>query len=145
MSFLQSANTPPQFVLVDDAIEDLRLMEFVLKEVFPTAEIYSFQSGEELTSFWHKSRGHFDRISGMLIDYNMPGSMSAEEILALVETSSPKNFPVYVFSGAALPSQRREMIQMGAQDFLEKPVDLFDLQALIQTLFSPGLSSSSAS
>ena len=47
--------------------------------------------------------------------------------------------PVYLFSGALLPALKKEMLEMGATDFLEKPIDFDALIELVSGLFAQQL------
>lgn len=130
-----NVNLLTKFVLVDDNFADLQIMEFALHQLFPKAQIHSFQSGEDLFNYLQTFEGLIEDIDAFFVDYNMPGCMPPHEILRQLQSYTKKEIPVYVFSGAISKTFKEEMIQLGAKDFLEKPTNFIQLLALIEGLF----------
>jgi DNA-binding response OmpR family regulator len=73
-----------------------------------------------------------ERPDAILLDIQLPG-MSGLEFLRLRPVRDAA-IPIVAVSGVATESQARECLQLGALDFVGKPVDLDRLQIVIQCL-----------
>jgi CheY-like chemotaxis protein len=68
----------------------------------------------------------------ILCDLNMPG-MDGYEVLAMLRTDERlADIPLIFLTGQSQPSQVRQGMNLGADDYLTKPVDLADLLSAIR-------------
>lgn len=134
MSLHLSDYSMPCFILVDDNLGDLHLMQEALKRVFAHSKVHAFESGEAFRDNWEGLNTESQEIRACFIDYNMPG-MSGRDVLKYLKAHTDLACPVYVFSGALLPCLKKEMLELGATDFLEKPIDFDALVELVSSLF----------
>ncbi len=75
------------------------------------------------------SQDHYDL---MLLDINMPG-MSGLEVLQRVRQAPPcPHFKVIMFSGASSPDELAQLLAAGADDYLNKPFSLVQMQRKAQ-------------
>ena len=138
MSLHQADYSKPCFILIDDNLGDLHLMEVALKRVFPHVKVHAFESGEAFQEAWQGIEEESQEIRACFVDYRMPG-MSGKDVLMFLRTDTELSCPVYVFSGALLPALKKEMLEIGATDFLEKPIDFDALIELVSGLFTQQL------
>ncbi|MEL6255962.1 MAG: response regulator [Bacteroidota bacterium] len=138
MSYQMLDYTIPCFILIDDNLGDLHLLEVALKQLFPEAIIHSYESGEAFIEAWEDGNLRALNIYSFFIDYNMP-SMSGRDVLKYLNENTSLSCPKYIFSGALLPVLKVEMLELGAADFLEKPFDFDALIALVEMLFKHDL------
>lgn len=132
---LQSPNQLA-ILLVEDNPGDSRLFQEALTECEISYQVLVLRQGSDVLSFVHRE-GAFAQASHpqlIVIDLNIPG-MSAEEVLAALRSvPAYQTVPVIVFSsGNELDGQQRSM-QLGAQAFVEKPLDLQDFFTAVQDI-----------
>jgi len=66
----------------------------------------------------------------MILDLNMPG-MNGIEVLKRVRKSHP-NMRVVILTGVATEEDRKKCMDLGAQAFLEKPLDMEELEKVLR-------------
>ena len=110
-------------LVVDDDAEIRRMIELAFPP--PDWEVTVAASAEEaLESF---SGGAFDIV---LLDLQLPG-ISGLAVLQIIRERDP-NIPVIMFSGYGAVAPAVEAMQLGAENFLEKPFDLRHLEAIMR-------------
>lgn len=112
-------------ILVCDDERDVRelLQEYLQKRGFMVS---TAGNGEEL----RKVLGEFD-IDLIVLDINMPG----EDGLSILRSLRPDNpMPVIMLTAAGEVVDRIIGLEMGADDYLGKPVDLRELEARIKAV-----------
>ncbi|MDW3649683.1 MAG: response regulator [Bacteroidia bacterium] len=139
MSFQKPECSPSCFVLIDDNLGDLHLMEVALKQLFKDSKVLAFESGEAFHEYWESANTGSPPIKSFFIDYNMSG-MSGKDVLNYLKSQTEILCPIYIFSGALLASMKEDMLALGATDFLEKPLDFDSLVSLLADLFDPKIS-----
>lgn len=110
-----------KIMMVDDEPINMRVLQLHL-----TAQGYSrFVSVTDSTQAIDKIRS--ERPSVLLLDLNMP-EVSGLEILSQVRSDDElKQLPVIVLTSSNDPETKVEALQLGATDFLPKPVDANEL------------------
>jgi len=73
-------------------------------------------------------------IDAVILDINMPAGTGYEVLKRMRSNPRSSLIPVIVVSGSIHPSEEQKVIAMGADAFLQKPVDLAQLDNLITTL-----------
>lgn len=72
----------------------------------------------------------------ILLDVHLPDLGGAEVLRQLLADDQTKNIPVIVVSADATDSQRRNMISIGAREYLTKPLDVETLCSTISQIFT---------
>ncbi|WP_100259571.1 response regulator [Qipengyuania seohaensis] len=112
-------------ILVCDDEADLREMvgEYLADRGFDAA---GFENGTDLLD-----AVEIDRPALCILDVNMPGM---DGISVLRELRGKHDVPVIMLTGAAETVDRIIGLEMGADDYIAKPVDLRELEARIKTV-----------
>ena len=116
-----------KLLFVDDEPNVISGLKRQLKKLLPDHMIVGVNSGEE--ALQHVEKSAFDTI---VIDNRMPG-MCGIELLALLKTN-PKTqlIPVIMLTGCAEGELKREALNLGAYDFVNKPADPVELAARLK-------------
>jgi CheY-like chemotaxis protein len=67
----------------------------------------------------------------IVLDINMPGGSGLEVLRRLRLSTKTRHIPVVVVSGSDEPELKREVTGLGAEAFLQKPVDLDQLSTIV--------------
>lgn len=116
----------PILLLIDDAPEIHRLLAMKLKDEgldFLTA--FSGIEGVELAEQQNPSL--------ILLDVSMPDHDGFEVLHTLKENPSTKQIPVIMLSGSHASEDKVRSFELGAMDYVIKPVDVPELRARIQS------------
>ena len=70
----------------------------------------------------------------IVLDINMPGGSGIEVLKRLRRSTKTKRIPVVVVSGSEDPDVRQVAMELGAVDFLPKPVDVDQLGKILSDL-----------
>ncbi len=114
-------------LVVDDEVDVQTLFEQRFRREIRAGEInFDFaRSGEEALSYLS---GHHSEIILILSDINMPG-MSGFELLRHIREDYPKPPPVVMMITAYGDDESRQQAEkLGANDFLNKPIDFASLK-----------------
>jgi two-component system response regulator CpxR len=77
--------------------------------------------------------------NAIVLDINMPGGSGLAILRRLKHLAKTQHIPVVVVSGSDEPELKKEITSLGAEAFLQKPVDLEQLSnILLQLLRPPG-------
>ncbi|RFP64131.1 response regulator [Hymenobacter lapidiphilus] len=123
-------------LVVDDELDVRALFEQRFRREIRGGQMrFAFaHSGEEALDYLHQ---HASEVVLILSDINMPG-MSGLELLGRIRQEYPAPPPpapprVMMLTAYADEASRRQALEMGASDFLTKPVDFIALkQKLLQ-------------
>lgn len=127
---------PHRILLVDDHRDIIRLLHSSLDTLGHELEIIEAPSGEEALL------EAFGKVDLLIADYRLPG-MTGLELMAKVTKRQPDT-KVILITGITDRKARREMLDVGAFAFFEKPVSLTDFLdaveralGLTQTILPP--------
>jgi CheY-like chemotaxis protein len=112
------------FLVVDDDKFNIKLIETMLGKI-ADVKVVSTDKGSEVLSVLETWDGYIDML---LLDLHMP-EMSGVDILRHIREEMKLDIPVVIISVDGL--DERELIDMGANDFVLKPFDLDDLKIKI--------------
>jgi len=114
---------PAKILLVDDEREFVQtLSERLLMRDLGTAVAYDGESALEVV--------HEDEPEVMILDLRMPG-IDGIEVLRRVKATRPE-IEVIILTGHGSEADRKTCTELGAFDYLQKPVDIDALSAAIQ-------------
>jgi response regulator RpfG family c-di-GMP phosphodiesterase len=114
--------------MVDDAALQLRLYGQMLKEL-PDLNLLPFES-PLLALDWCTN----NQPDLLLVDYNMPELDGIEFIQRFRALDNMATVPVVVITGEHDTSVRRRALELGADDFLDKPIDAVELRARVKNM-----------
>ncbi len=118
-------------LIVDDEPDTHLLYNFKFKKIFPNPQELQISSFLNATDCFHylKENPHL-KVDLILTDINMP-VMDGFEFLQKVHDLHPK-LPVYMVSAYESPEFRNRATNLGASQFLSKPVDFNKLSILVK-------------
>jgi CheY-like chemotaxis protein len=107
---------PLEILLVEDNAGDILLIHQALKRHLNPVDVHVAVDGEQALEFLDDGTVHPDLI---LLDLKIP-KIPGLSFLARCHT----NAPVVVFSSSTSPHEIQRAFELGARDFVSKPIDL---------------------
>lgn len=117
----------PRILIVDDDIKSIKLIEGFLSE--DNYQILSVPNGEQALNIVDKIPPDL-----VLLDIMMPGVDGYEVCKRLKEAEPTRLTPVVMITALGAREDKIKGIEMGADDFLTKPIDQAELQARVRSL-----------
>lgn len=117
----------PRILICDDEIHITKLMETIL--VPQGYEVCTAYNGKEALEMVDKCQPDL-----ILMDIMMPILDGFEVTRALKEKPATQTIPVIIVTAAADKQRRLKALELGADDFLTKPVDRVELRARVKSL-----------
>lgn len=126
---------------VEDDENDVFLLRRAFKKAGVAAPLVVIGNGLEaaryLTGEGHYSdRARFPLPGLLLLDLNLPGLSGLDLLRRLNEGGGIQNLPVIIFSSSPDSGDKSKARQLGAVDYLVKPVDMSDFVGIIEQLKS---------
>lgn len=135
MELLRGTLLTSEVLVVDDHPIELQLCELTLKQAEPDVRVRPFTSGLEVITYLRDQVDPEHPPVMLLLDLKMP-RMDGFEVLNYLKEQNLKICPVIVFSTSNLIEDRERAEALGADDFIEKPIDLDDGTSLFKNLLS---------
>ncbi len=119
-------------LMVDDVTRYQKLYEFAIKDAI-TAEVSFATNGEEAL----KMLANPERFQLMILDLNMPKLGGEETLKRIRQNPSLDTMPVIILTGDSDDEIQRRLLELGADDFIEKgaPPELFVARLKAQMRF----------
>jgi putative two-component system response regulator len=114
--------------MIDDNELNLSVYRTALRAFEPT-DCVTFTSSREALDWSRQNRADV-----VVVDYDMPDPNGLAFIKAFRAAPSHHDIPIIMITGIAQPSVRYEALELGASDFLTKPVDLVEFRARIRNM-----------
>ena len=116
-----------QLLIVDDTPLNLQVITGLLKRT--DAKIDTASSGEECVKLFGSNKV-YDLV---FLDYRMPGMDGIETLNRLYELypDKAKNTPIISLTASAVSGDREKMLDAGFDDYLSKPVNIAEVEAMM--------------
>jgi CheY-like chemotaxis protein len=121
-------------VLIDNDEDDQEIFIMALKKLNKPMLLKSFYSGQEALEYLRTT----ETIPlWIFVDMNMPLMSGKECLIEIRKIRSLAGSDVYIYSTAASPGMPDEVFNLGAKDFLLKPVEFKKLVNLLSGILFP--------
>jgi CheY-like chemotaxis protein len=114
-----------KILIVDDNDDIITTYRVVLDRM--GYDVIVVRDGLEVLSVIEETRPDL-----VLLDVLLPGLSGSEVCRSLKEASKTKDIPVVAITASVSPETRQRMQEVGADDFLLKPIDVSDLNRVIK-------------
>lgn len=121
-----------KILIIDDQEIELQLCKITFQNISTELSLLTFNSGESALEYL-RTTGKNEKIRLMLLDLKMP-KMDGLGVLETIQHEQLKQYPIVIFTTSRLQNDRHKALELGADDFLEKPVDLNDNMTLFRKL-----------
>ena len=127
----------PLLLVVEDSDEDFAVLQRLMTRMAVQNPIYRCTDGDEVLDFLYQSGKYIDpdatqKPSIILLDLNLPGTDGREVLEQLKHDGDLREIPVVVFTTSSNPQDIEFCYQNGANGYLVKPVNSFELQRTVQ-------------
>ncbi|MFY7958469.1 MAG: response regulator, partial [Elsteraceae bacterium] len=117
-----------KLVIVDDQPFMLRTIERQIPEI-PDLQLFAFEDPEAALAWCQENDPDL-----ILVDYMMPKLNGVEFIQKLRATPDRENTMILMLTGAKEPELLLQALEEGANDFLHKPANLWEMKARILSM-----------
>jgi CheY-like chemotaxis protein len=134
-----------EIVLVEDNPDDLQLALFALKRGGVAPRIHVARDGEEALNYLLR-RGPYERGGPqyppklILLDLKLPKITGLEVLRELKQNPRTRPYPVVVMTSSTQEKDMMECYQLGANSYIQKPIDFQRFQKIMAELGSYWLS-----
>lgn len=126
-------NTEPETIaIVDDDESILDMLSFKFKDDY---HVKTLENGEDCLSLLSETSPE-DAPSIVVLDVMMPGRNGIEILKDIRSLDNHSNIPVIVLSGTATDETATQAINAGADDYIDKPVSLDELEARVRRILN---------
>lgn len=116
-----------KILVVDDSIENLKVIISIIKKYFPECMIYQANSGKSALSVLKNIKPDI-----ILTDWDMPEMNGIELARTVRNNLVTESIPVIITTGIMIsPENLKEALDAGAVDYLRKPINPTELFARI--------------
>lgn len=129
----------PIVLAIDDNPDDLLLLKLACDAARVSFDFQSVESGERAIAYLQGDHPYADRKKFplpdlILLDLKMPGK-SGFELLAWLRCQADfRQIPVVIFTSSVHSKDRAQALELGAEQYVVKPVGYDALQQLMQDL-----------
>ncbi|MDJ0840512.1 MAG: response regulator [Acidobacteriota bacterium] len=123
--------------MVDDDEVDILLVRRALKTLGLNHQVTAVGDGVELLgSLGLRGNDHAAELEPDLIvlDMNMPRMSGCEALAELKQSGRTSQIPVIVFTTSDDPEERRRALELGAEDFITKPLQFEGFLGVVEEL-----------
>ena len=119
-----------ELMLVDDASDQIYLMQMLLKTINPEIKITTALHGDSALEILNDESKPLPRV--VLLDLKLTGKTGIEVLKELKSNPRLKRLPVCMFSNSNLEADVCEAYELGANFYFRKPVGLAELKKFIE-------------
>jgi CheY-like chemotaxis protein len=119
-------------MMIDDNPFEIKLLNLCLQKSHVVLNLTSLQSGKEALEKLVDINMDYETVPDLiLLDLNMP-IMSGREVLKILKNDPvTRSIPVAIYSGSDSASDISECLELGANDYIVKPMDLDKLKRTV--------------
>jgi len=118
-----------KLLIVDDSVDNLKIMVALLEENLPNCEVFQTSKPENALNIACQTQPDL-----IITDWDMPAMSGIELIRSFKAEEAFKNTPVIMATGVMLtPENLRLAFEVGAMDYVRKPIDPIELNARIHS------------
>lgn len=130
------AKKETQILLVEDNPADVDLTREVLIQNNSRLRLNTVPDGEQAMSFLHR-RGRFSDVPRpdiIILDLNLPGIEGREVLREIMFHQDFRKIPVIVFSSSRAPDDVLSSYRLGANCYIQKPVDFDQFRETVKNV-----------
>jgi len=129
----------PTVLSVDDSCDDAVLLRLACSTAKISFRLQSVQSGEEAIAYLegrgkYADRVHFPLPDLILLDLKMPGKSGFDVLSWIRACPDLSRIPVLILTSSVHTKDRARALELGAKQYLVKPVGYAALEALAETV-----------
>ncbi len=126
-------------LIVEDSLPDYQAVLRVIKKKGMENPVYHCMTGQEALDFLYRNGRYANendapRPGLVLLDLNMPGTDGREVLRKIKSEQGLKSIPVVIFTTSDSDRDITESYESGANTYITKPVDLSELNGVIDIL-----------
>jgi two-component system, chemotaxis family, response regulator Rcp1 len=123
-------------LLVEDNPHDIFFVHYALKQLQHPIQVSVVQDGQQALAFLFNQAPYTQVIQPdiVLLDINMPDKSGFDILAALEQDPRLKFIPVIVLTTSTRPEDINRCYELGANAYLEKPIGLDTLVALMKSI-----------
>jgi CheY-like chemotaxis protein len=123
-------------LIVEDSDDDYETTEIALRESNLKNPLVRCENGEQALDYLYKRGNHIEakRPGIILLDLNMPGIGGRDVLRQIKSDKTIKDIPVVVLTTSSDERDIDECYAMGANTYIQKPVDLENFMAAIKRM-----------
>ena len=115
-----------RLMIVDDAKDQLYLMQMLIKTIAPNISIIPAPNGDQVFSKLRETS--FNPPKVILMDLKLPGKNGLELLKEIKSDAQLKRIPICLFSNGALQEDVCQAYELGASFYFKKPIGLSELK-----------------
>lgn len=123
-----------KILIVDDDPEDRDILKDALKIIQDGEEIFFAENGEQALQVLAKDLANNDLPCLIVLDLNMPRMNGTETLRCIKKKDAFKDIPVIIYSTSINPVEKEHCLQLGAHDYITKPVSFTESKITAQKL-----------
>jgi CheY-like chemotaxis protein len=123
-------------LLVEDSRDDFEALREAFNKKSKDYSIYHCEDGDDAIDFVYQKGSFTDKYKAprpkvILLDLNLPGTDGKEVLKEIKSSDSHKHIPVVVFTTSNNPTDIKECYEMGANGYMQKPMEYDQFDAVI--------------
>ncbi len=125
-----------RILLIEDDVNDARLIEEGLRETCPSCDLHLFDDGENALQFAFREGQWRDELRPniIILDLNLPGMNGAEILGRLKGDERTKSIPVIMFSSSAAAADIHRCYDLQANCYVQKPLELDTIFHVVKSI-----------
>lgn len=120
-------NHTSRILVVDDSSTNIVLLEAILN-----GQGYLIETAQSVKEAYQIIKK--ETVNLILLDLLMPRVSGYDFLKEIKSNDSTKDIPVIIVSAVADPENKKKSIELGALDFINKPIDIQDFIERIDTI-----------
>jgi CheY-like chemotaxis protein len=125
-----------QILVVDDDPEDRAIIKEALEMIHDGEIIMFAENGEQALDVLDECFTSNRLPCLVVLDLNMPKMNGTETLRSIKKSEAFKHIPVIIYSTSVNPAEKDRCLQLGALDYIAKPISFVESKATAQKLFA---------